>query len=161
MPRRRKQESSLGLPPVPKFDQNAALAAPGVGLGLRRPLTRNEEATVDEWHHQQLVILGQEKKTEFGLSKMGEIHQHGRATFARTLDANRVSTNSHRDEECQSRIDEFTQHQEALLAQCLSVAIETGCTNILIEVGRSLYVEVREEQQPEPQQTSVWKLLFG
>ncbi|MCL5960829.1 MAG: hypothetical protein M1358_16270 [Chloroflexi bacterium] len=148
-------ESLLGLVPVtsgPNSPSNGSLAP----ISAQRSLSRDEQRTLDEYHKEILVIDATAHKTLFGMTKIGQIHQHGALKFDETTGYILNIKNQSRGREHQAYVNEFSAHQIQMLAGHLIGAMEVGGTNIGMEVHRSLYPL---PEPPEPR--SLWKRLFG
>ena len=159
MATKKKPQSVLGLSNPPQMRVNGELTMPGSSLGAKRTLTRAEMATVDEYHHHKLVEYAVKLKTNFGTSMIGDINLHGNQVFHETLDEIVDRKQRKRDPEHQVIVDEFTLHNQSLLAQGLLSGVEGGTMAVLEEILRPLYVEVKDELSPQPR--SFWDWLFG
>jgi len=151
----KKGESVLGLVPISSAGSgNGQLSlAP---IGANRAITKDEARAIDEFHKEMLVIDAQAAKTAFGMTKIGQLHQHGADIFDKTTEYILGIKDRPRGREHQLYVEEFSHHQIQLLAKHTMGAIEVGSGAIAVEIARSLYPI---PEPPEPR--SLWKKLFG
>lgn len=150
-----KKEALLGRAPlegVPNPPPNGSLQL----FAPERALTKDEQRTIDEFRKQRLVIEATEIKTDFGMTKIGEMHEHATVEFDDNVGYILEIKASQRGKEHQAYMDEFVKHQIQHMARNLAAAVEVGATGIGMEIHRSLYLL---PEPPEPR--SLCKMLFG
>lgn len=151
----RKEGSVFGLAVVPPPFVPAPVDM-GLSTTMGRHLTHNEQRAVAEWHLEMLVIEAQAAKTEFAVSKIGEINQHASSVFEMSVAYVFSLKEQAHGQPYQAYSDEFSTRLLAAMGRHMLGAVEVGGTIIGKEVHRALYPE---PEPPEPR--SLWRRVIG
>jgi hypothetical protein len=144
----KKNENILGLSSLPKPMPGLETDTSLTPFQANRKLARAERKVIAEFHKEQLIMDATAKKTIYGETKIGELHQHTAAEFDGTVGfILGIKNEPGRTVEHQAYIDAFSHRQVQMLAGHLSGALDIGATNIGIEVQRSLFFADEEERR--------------
>ena len=150
-----KSPSVFGLAPLEgMFSDAGTTSITRYRSGAELPAL--ERKVIDELSKQRLVIEAQREKTEFAMTQIGDLHEHGSHVFNRTTTYIMEVKQQTRGKEHQSVIDEFTARQISTFGRQMLGAMEVGGTKIGEEVFRPLYPTA---DPPEPK--GFWKRLLG
>src|SRR5436190_17340345 len=111
----KKQENLLGLPSVSQFPGTTSNSL--VPFTSGGPLTKDDQRMMAEFRKELAVIEATAFKTEFGMGKIGEIHEHAATEFDSTVGFILAVKDEPRGKEHQLYVDEFTARQIQMLAR--------------------------------------------
>jgi hypothetical protein len=143
----KKNVSVLGLAPIqPQSPGNSVL-----GLGslapinppqypANRAITKRERQIIDTFHEEVLVIDATEAKAEFGMYKLGQMHQRASDLFVDTVSFMLQNKEETRGTEVEPYVAEFTLRQIQMYASHILGTLEVAGTRIGEEVHRSLHL---------------------
>lgn len=152
---KRKNESVLGLPPLPATTNSSSNGT----LAPARPrgaLTHDEQRVVEELGKQEVVIRGVRAKAALATDAIADVELHGVTKFDEAVGYIVELKEEQRSKEHQAYTDEFCERGIHLLAKHTLGVMEVAATNIGIEVHRTLYPPP-EEERPR----GFWERLLG
>lgn len=136
---RKKENNVLALAPLTS-DFGSTADTSLVPWSSRKPLNKQEKQLIEVSHEQRLVIDLITTKARFGMSMIGEIHEHGSLTFDEaTSFIMEVKERPGRSQLHQAYIDQFSERQIQLLAQQTLAVIDVSATGVGVEVHQSPY----------------------
>ena len=150
----KNDDSFFGIATLPSYDHGM----PGQMISYQpsQAAAKFEQRTWEELHKQELLISGQAIKTNLGMTKIAEMHQHGLTTFDNAVGQIFAIKEQPRGKQPQAVIDEFTMRQIGIMGRGILSTIEIGATNVARVVHEPFNPP---PEAPEPR--SLWKRLFG
>lgn len=156
---KKKQETALGLPPLPPPPIFAVNSSGGLFRDTNT-LSTAELQIVERLHEQELVMDGTAEKTIFGIDKMNEVKVFGTSDFLYTAQSIDESKQEAQGASYQAAVDEFSEYVTKLAGRHILGAIEVCSNQIAQEIQRSLYPPPPEK----PEKRSLGerlRILFG
>jgi hypothetical protein len=143
----KKQDSILGLAPLPPQQENSNLVFYDPFAGIYHRLTKDEQRVVDIWRKQALVIRAQQLKAVLAGRAIGELHEEITEEFTLTALALDPFTVIAQGTASAKYVEEFVHRQKQLLARDLEDTVGIAVDTIKASVGQSLAAVLANPQE--------------